>query len=120
MNISKGDEVALKYYLATRGPVSIAFDVASDFRDYKSGVYSSTICAHDAEHANHAVLAVGYGVDPVSAKPYWLIKNSGTTRGAIGYQPHGGRRKNMCGNIASTATRSLIYTAPDSELKDGA
>ena len=25
---------------------------------------------------NHAVLAVGYGVDPVSAKPYWLIKNS--------------------------------------------
>ena len=76
VNISKGDEVALKYYLATKGPVSIAFDVASDFRDYKSGVYSSTICAHDAEHVNHAVLAVGYGVDPVSAKPYWLIKNS--------------------------------------------
>ena len=56
-----------------------------------------TICSHDAEHAsrrgnmfdgatrahrsmstqvNHAVLAVGYGVDPVSSKPYWLIKNS--------------------------------------------
>ena len=88
VNLTKGDEVALKYYLATRGPVSIAFDVASDFRDYKSGVYSSTICAHDAEHVNHAVLAVGYGVDPVSAKPYWLIKNSWDyTWGLCGHQP---------------------------------
>ena len=76
VNLTKGDEGALKYYLATKGPVSVAFDVASDFRDYKSGVYSSTVCSHDAEHVNHAVLAVGYGVDPVSAKPYWLIKNS--------------------------------------------
>ena len=76
VNLTKGDENALKYYLATKGPVSVAFDVASDFRDYKSGVYSSTVCSHDAEHVNHAVLAVGYGTDPVSGKPYWLIKNS--------------------------------------------
>jgi len=88
VNLTKGDEAALKYYLATKGPVSVAFDVASDFRDYKSGVYSSTICAHDAEHVNHAVLAVGYGVDPVSAKPYWLIKNSWDyTWGLCGHQP---------------------------------
>ena len=76
VNLTKGDETALKYYLATKGPVSVAFDVASDFRDYTSGVYSSTVCSHDPEHVNHAVLAVGYGTDPVSGKPYWLIKNS--------------------------------------------
>ena len=88
VNLTKGDEGALKYYLATKGPVSVAFDVASDFRDYKSGVYSSMICSHDVEHVNHAVLAVGYGVDPVSAKPYWLIKNSWDyTRGLCGHQP---------------------------------
>ena len=118
MNLTKGDEVALKYYLATKGPVSVAFDVASDFRDYKSGVYSSTICSHDAEHAsrrveyvddatrahrsmstqvNHAVLAVGYGTDPVSAKPYWLIKNSWDyTWGDSGYFRMEAF-KNMCG-----------------------
>ena len=97
VNLTKGDEAALKYYLATRGPVSIAFDVASDFRDYKSGVYSSTVCSHDAEHVNHAVLAVGYGVDPVSAKPYWLIKNSWDyTWGDSGYFRMEAF-KNMCG-----------------------
>ena len=117
VNLTKGDEAALKYYLATKGPVSVAFDVASDFRDYKSGVYSSTVCSHDAEHAsrrakmlmatrahrsrstqvNHAVLAVGYGVDPVSAKPYWLIKNSWDyTWGDSGYFRMEAF-KNMCG-----------------------
>ena len=55
VNLTKGDEGALKYYLATKGPVSVAFDVASDFRDYKSGVYSSTVCSHDAEHASRRV-----------------------------------------------------------------
>ena len=118
VNLTKGDETALKYYLATKGPVSVAFDVASDFRDYKSGVYSSTVCSHDAEHAsrrvrifsdatradrsmstqvNHAVLAVGYGVDPVSSKPYWLIKNSWDyTWGDSGYFRIEAF-KNMCG-----------------------
>jgi cathepsin H len=97
VNLTKGDEGALKYYLATKGPVSVAFDVASDSRDYSSGVYSSTVCSHDAEHVNHAVLAVGYGVDPVSAKPYWLIKNSWDyTWGDSGYFRMEAF-KNMCG-----------------------
>ena len=103
VNISKGDEVALKYFLATRGPISIAFDVASDFRDYKSGVYSSTVCSHDAEHVNHAVLAVGYGTDP-SGTPYWLIKNSWDyTWGDSGY---------LCGNQMSGAPRHRRDVVP--------
>ena len=97
VNLTKGDETALKYYLATKGPVSVAFDVASDFRDYTSGVYSSTVCSHDPEHVNHAVLAVGYGTDPVSGKPYWLIKNSWDyTWGDSGYFRMEAF-KNMCG-----------------------
>ena len=46
---------------------------------------------------NHAVLAVGYGTDPVSAKPYWLIKNSWDyTWGDSGYFRMEAF-KNMCG-----------------------
>ena len=42
-------------------------------------------------------LAVGYGVDPVSAKPYWLIKNSWDyTWGDSGYFRMEAF-KNMCG-----------------------
>jgi len=76
VNITQFDEQALKYYLATRGPVSVAYQVASDFRHYSSGVYSSTVCKNTEKDVNHAVLAVGYGTDPESGKAYWTIKNS--------------------------------------------
>lgn len=76
VNLTVGDEDELKYVLATRGPVSIAYQVASDFRDYKGGVYTSTVCQNGPQDVNHAVLAVGYGTDPVSGLDYWLVKNS--------------------------------------------
>mmetsp|Transcript_5728 Transcript_5728/g.11862 ORF Transcript_5728/g.11862 Transcript_5728/m.11862 type:complete len:347 (-) Transcript_5728:133-1173(-) len=76
MNITAGDEKAMQYYLATSGPVSVAYQVASDFRHYDHGVYSSTICNNTAMDVNHAVLAVGYGTDPESGMHYWTIKNS--------------------------------------------
>ena len=34
--------------------------MASDFKSYKSGVYSSKICKSGPDTVNHAVLAVGY------------------------------------------------------------
>mmetsp|Transcript_45727 Transcript_45727/g.83757 ORF Transcript_45727/g.83757 Transcript_45727/m.83757 type:complete len:364 (+) Transcript_45727:70-1161(+) len=76
VNITQGDEMALKYYVATRGPVSIAYQVASDFRHYAGGVYSSTVCKNTEKDVNHAVLVVGYGTDTASGKDYWTIKNS--------------------------------------------
>merc|ERR1712232_1514058 len=76
VNLTQGDEAALKFYLATKGPVSVAYQVASDFRHYSSGVYTSTICKNGPKDVNHAVLAVGYGVEPLSGLSYWTIKNS--------------------------------------------
>lgn len=76
VNLTVGDEDELKFVLATRGPVSIAYQVASDFRDYKHGVYTSTVCKNGKKDVNHAVLAVGYGTDPVTGLDYWLVKNS--------------------------------------------
>ncbi len=34
------------------------------------------MCKNGAMDVNHAVLAVGYGTDPVSNMTYWTIKNS--------------------------------------------
>mmetsp|Transcript_78744 Transcript_78744/g.231030 ORF Transcript_78744/g.231030 Transcript_78744/m.231030 type:complete len:364 (+) Transcript_78744:65-1156(+) len=97
VNLTQGDEAALKYYLATHGPVSVAYQVASDFRHYASGVYSSTVCKSGPKDVNHAVLAVGYGTDPESGMDYWTIKNSWDyTFGMEGFFKIEAM-KNMCG-----------------------
>ncbi len=62
-------------------PLTIAYWVASDFFDYKSGVYDGTGCAGKTS-INHAVLAVGYNI-----RERWVrFKNSwGTSWGDKGY-----------------------------------
>lgn len=96
-NLTVGDEESLKFHIATHGPVSVAFQVASDFRDYAGGVYSSTVCRNGPGDVNHAVLAVGYGVDPTTKMQYWLIKNSWDyTWGVEGFFKIEAFR-NMCG-----------------------
>lgn len=86
-----------KFHIATTGPVSIAYQVTSDFRHYTGGVYSSTLCKNGPMDVNHAVLAVGYGTDPESGLDYWLVKNSWDyTFGLEGYFKIEAY-KNMCG-----------------------
>ena len=55
-------------------PVSVAFEVVFSFRFYKGGVYTSDTCDNTPMDVNHAVLAVGYGVE--NDVPCWLIKKS--------------------------------------------
>ena len=95
VNITEGDEVELADAIANHGPVSVAFQVVSDFKGYNSGVYTSTLCNSTTQDVNHAVLAVGYGVE--ADTPYWIIKNSwGKDWGDKGYFKIE-RGKNMCG-----------------------
>lgn len=55
-------------------PTTLALCAASsDFWYYKSGVFNSPNCG---TCLNHAVLAIGYGVDAATNLPYWIIKNS--------------------------------------------
>lgn len=84
-NITQFDETGLEVAVGTVGPVSVAFQVASDFRLYAGGVYTSSVCQNQPKDVNHAVLAVGYGIASDGTK-YWIIKNSwGESWGLKGY-----------------------------------
>lgn len=98
MNITEGDEEAQVDAIAEHGPVSIAYQVVSDFRFYKSGVYTSTACKNGSHDVNHAVLAVGYDTTTDKyGKPYYIVKNSwSATWGMNGYFLIE-LGKNMCG-----------------------
>ncbi|KAE8710443.1 Thiol protease aleurain [Hibiscus syriacus] len=74
VNIIMGAEDELKHAVALVRLVSVAYQVISSFRLYKSGVLSDETCGRTSQDVNNAVLAVGYGVE--NGVPYWLIKNS--------------------------------------------
>lgn len=105
VNITLGAEDELKHAVALVRPVSIAFQVIHEFRLYKEGVFTSDHCGNTPMDVNHAVLAVGYGVE--NGIPYWLIKNSwGADWGDHGYFKME-MGKNMCG-IATCASYPVV------------
>ncbi|XVE53984.1 hypothetical protein DITRI_Ditri03aG0046400 [Diplodiscus trichospermus] len=105
VNITLGSEDELKHAVALVRPVSVAFQVVTSFRFYKGGVYTSDKCGSTSMDVNHAVLAVGYGVE--NGIPYWLIKNSwGAEWGDNGYFKME-MGKNMCG-VATCASYPIV------------
>uniref|UniRef100_A0A804MNM4 Peptidase C1A papain C-terminal domain-containing protein n=1 Tax=Zea mays TaxID=4577 RepID=A0A804MNM4_MAIZE len=105
VNITLGAEDELKDAVGLVRPVSVAFEVISGFRLYKTGVYTSDHCGTTPMDVNHAVLAVGYGVE--NGVPYWLIKNSwGADWGDEGYFKME-MGKNMCG-VATCASYPVV------------
>jgi len=64
-------------------PISVAIEVTNSFMKYQSGVYTTTECG---TQVNHAVNVVGYNSQPSSGSPYWIVRNSwGTSWGSQGY-----------------------------------
>ncbi|KAJ3677112.1 hypothetical protein LUZ60_002836 [Juncus effusus] len=107
VNITQNAEDELKHAVGLVRPVSVAFEVIDGFRSYTSGVYTSDHCGTGPMDVNHAVLAVGYGVE--DGVPYWLIKNSwGADWGMDGYFKME-MGKNMCG-VATCASYPIIET----------
>ncbi|KAE8710444.1 Cysteine proteinase 3 [Hibiscus syriacus] len=105
VNITMGAEDELKHAVALVRPVSVAFQVIRSFRLYESGVFSAETCGSTSQDVNHAVLAVGYGVE--NGVPYWLIKNSwGADWGDNGYFKME-LGKNMCG-VATCASYPIV------------
>jgi len=81
------NEEQMKKALVKNGPLALGFQVESDFMLYKSGIYhhtklyqnnlQATMSDFDPfEMTNHAVLLVGYGVEPTTKEKYWIVQNS--------------------------------------------
>jgi C1A family cysteine protease len=73
---------ALKTAIST-GPVSVAIEADTFvFQFYSGGILNSASCGTDLDHA---VVAVGYGVDPVKGE-FYIVRNSwGASWGEKGY-----------------------------------
>lgn len=112
MDVTSGDEEALKEAVATIGPVSIAIDVTEDkFMFYKEGIFVDDSCRNSQDDLNHGVLAVGYGTNTTTdgkTLDYWLVKNSwGESWGESGYIRMARNLNNMCG-ISTAASYPLV------------
>lgn len=94
--------------MATLGPVSAAIDASHEsFQFYSKGVYFEPKCGKKISELNHAILVVGYGVEPDGQK-YWLVKNSyGPDWGINGYIKMAKNKDNHCG-IATYASYPLV------------
>eukprot|EP00095_Tigriopus_kingsejongensis_P006643 maker-scaffold363_size195477-snap-gene-0.46 protein:Tk06643 transcript:maker-scaffold363_size195477-snap-gene-0.46-mRNA-1 annotation:"counting factor associated protein d-like" len=102
VNVTSGDNNALKVALAKHGPISVSIDAShKSFSFYSSGVYYEPDCVNTPKGLDHSVLAVGYG--ELNGEKYWLIKNSWSTHwGNDGYALMS-QRDNNCG-VATAPT----------------
>ncbi|XP_072948141.1 cathepsin L-like peptidase [Epargyreus clarus] len=75
VNVTSGDEKALRLAIFKHGPISVAIDAShKSFSFYSNGVYFEPQCKNKIDELDHAVLAVGFGV--LNGQKYWLVKNS--------------------------------------------
>ncbi|KAK3579390.1 hypothetical protein CHS0354_029698 [Potamilus streckersoni] len=83
------NEELMRINLVENGPMAVSFEVYDDFFHYKGGIYIHTGLRdkfNPFEITNHAVLLVGYGVEPSTGQKYWVVKNSwGETWGEMGF-----------------------------------
>jgi C1A family cysteine protease len=89
-------------------PVAACVAVGDAFYLYESGIMDpATSC--DPE-INHAILVVGYGVDPVSKVAYWKIKNSWAADwGENGYFRISRNVTNSCGLTVEALKVDLTF-----------
>jgi len=105
VDVTSGDESALKEAAGTIGPISVAIDARwPSFTAYTSGVYYNAHCSSTV--LDHGVLVVGYGTE--DSQDYWLVKNSWNSDwGDAGYIKMARNADNNCG-IATSASYPTV------------
>ena len=88
--MKKGQDILEFLKILKERPVTIAYHVSNAFYSYQAGEvvqYNDTNICPTSGAPNHAVIAVGYYVDPVDDNNIWVnFKNSwGTYWGNNGY-----------------------------------
>ncbi|EFC36814.1 predicted protein [Naegleria gruberi] len=71
---------SIMYEIQNYGPVHASLTVYKDLMSYQSGVYSHLT---GNEIGGHAIVIIGFGMDSLSKKPYWIIANSWGENGSI-------------------------------------
>lgn len=85
VQLNHNDPQAIMEALVEKGPLAVSVD-ASDWKQYRQGIFDG--CRQPGDHItiNHGVQLVGYGTDDASQKPYWIVRNSwGAEWGEDGY-----------------------------------
>lgn len=96
---------AFQNSLANEGPIAISVD-ASNWHAYESGVYDG--CNQEQPDIDHAVVAVGYGVE-ADGSLYWTVRNSWSASwGEKGYI-----------RLARQASQADVQCGTDSTPADG-
>merc|ERR1712232_750697 len=79
----QGGEQKLLAAMQNEGPISITVMARGAWQSYLGGIMTVQDCP-STQYINHAVVAVGYGMEDGS--PYWVIRNSwGPSWGESGY-----------------------------------
>ncbi|VEL18522.1 unnamed protein product [Protopolystoma xenopodis] len=86
------NEALMMLELINNGPFPVGFQVYSDFHSYSSGIYHHIGIVDNINRfdpfvpTSHAVLLVGYGVEPTTGEKFWSLKNSwGSHWGEMGF-----------------------------------
>jgi len=107
VNVTSGDEDAVKEAVATKSVLSIAIDASSPFFQlYHHGVFNWPFCKNKVNELDHGVALVGYGTE--KSHDYWLVKNSWSEKwGQDGYIKMSRNKNNQCG-VATDASYPVM------------
>ena len=108
VNITSGSLSAFNDALAYVGPISVAVDASvPTFYFYGGGIQDDPACGNSINDLDHAVLAVGYGVDETTGQAFTAVRNSWSTHWGIDGLIRIAQQGNICG-VYTAATYAVL------------